>query len=79
MRAFVNDRIGGPDFARAFLELRREAMDRGERAHGALYEALNATFYAIDDYAIDPSLRSQEDLTDEQLRATTEAALGACE
>jgi hypothetical protein len=79
MRDFVNHRIGGPDFARAFLDLRRESMDRGERAHGVLCEALNATFYAIDDYAIDPTLRSEEDLTDEKLRAATEAALSACQ
>ncbi|MET8410507.1 colicin immunity domain-containing protein [Streptomyces sp. NPDC005195] len=79
MRQFVTGAIDGSLFARQWLEARRRSMDTGERVENALTTALDEVFYALEDYSIDPSLRDEDDLTDEELRERVADALARLE
>ncbi|KUN48174.1 hypothetical protein AQJ27_09055 [Streptomyces olivochromogenes] len=79
MRQLVTGAIDGPLFARQWLEARRRSMDAGERVGNALITALDEVFYALEDYSIDPSLRDEDDLTDEELRERVADALARLE
>ncbi|MFF1446648.1 colicin immunity domain-containing protein [Streptomyces sp. NPDC058274] len=68
MRQLAAGAVEGPSFARQWLDERRRAMNAGERLGDALTTALDEVFYALEDYSIDPSLRDEDDLTDEELR-----------
>jgi hypothetical protein len=75
MRSFANGQIPPADFARGWLAARRRSLDEGERTTSPLTEILDRMFYALDDYAIDPSLHEPGDLTDEQLADVARRAL----
>ncbi|MFG2479377.1 colicin immunity domain-containing protein [Streptomyces fagopyri] len=79
MRQLVSGAIDGSPFARQWLEARRRSMDTGERVGNALTTALDEVFYALEDYSIDPSLRDEDDLTDEELRERVADALARLE
>ncbi|MEV7204744.1 MULTISPECIES: colicin immunity domain-containing protein [unclassified Streptomyces] len=68
MRDLLSGAVDGPAFARRWLEERRCAMDAGERVGEDVAAALDDVFYSLEDYTIDPSLRDEGDLTDEELR-----------
>lgn len=75
MRQLAADAVDGPAFARQWLEERRRSMDAGERLGDGLTAALDEVFYALEDYSIDPALRDEDDLTDEELRERVGDAL----
>ncbi|MFF0449248.1 colicin immunity domain-containing protein [Streptomyces sp. NPDC004609] len=67
--------MSAPDFARSWLAARREALRRKERPREPLSSALDRVFSALEDYSIDPALRDETDLTDEELVASVRAVL----
>lgn len=75
MRDLLDDAVDGPTYARGWLAERRSAMDAGERVSDTIATALDSVFYALEDYTIDPSLRDEDDLTDEELRQHVADAL----
>jgi len=75
MRSFADGRTPPADFARRWLAARRRSLNEGERTRPPLTEILDRMFYALDDYAIDPSLHEPGDLTDEQLADVARRAL----
>ncbi|MFJ8195413.1 colicin immunity domain-containing protein [Streptomyces sp. NPDC096152] len=68
MRELSDGAVGGATFARRWLAGRRHAMGAGERPSDAITAALDEVFYGLEDYALDPTLQDEEDLTDEELR-----------
>ncbi|MGC4867815.1 hypothetical protein ACLQ3B_20565 [Micromonospora sp. DT53] len=75
MRDLVGGKIAGPDFARAWLAARRRALDAGERLRERFDRVLTDVFYSLDGYAIDPTLRDPDDVTDEELVTEVRMAL----
>jgi hypothetical protein len=75
MRQLVGARISAPDFANAWLAERRRVLARGERVRERFDRILTDVFYLLDDYVIDPTLRDQEDMTDEELVRRVQGAL----
>ncbi|GIF44484.1 self-protective colicin-like immunity protein [Actinoplanes xinjiangensis] len=75
MRRLVDGHLTGPDFARAWLAARRDLLHGGERVREPFERALSEVFYLLDDYPIDPALRSPGDTTDEQLHQGVRDAL----
>ncbi|MBL1065206.1 colicin immunity domain-containing protein [Streptomyces sp. 7-21] len=76
MEDFIHGRIEGAAFARQWLNNRSQAIDQREMLTFAILHFLDELFYAIDDsYTIDPSLRDEDDMTDEQLRDVVRACL----
>jgi hypothetical protein len=75
MRSFADGQTPPADFARRWLAARRRSLNDGERTRPPLAEILDRMFYALDDYAIDPSLHEPGDLTDEQLADVARRAL----
>ncbi|MEV6948380.1 colicin immunity domain-containing protein [Streptomyces sp. NPDC051172] len=69
--ARVGDRLPGENEG---VE-RRNAMDAGERVSDTIATALDTVFHALEDYTIDPGLRDEDDLTDEELRQHVADAL----
>lgn len=67
MQDLVTGKISGPDFARSWLSARRRSLDEGERTRERFDRILTDVFYLLDDYVIDPSLRDEDDMTDEEL------------
>ncbi|MEV8016794.1 colicin immunity domain-containing protein [Streptomyces sp. NPDC086554] len=68
MDAFAANDISGEDFATAWLDARRRALQLRERLREPFSRILDQVFYALDDYVIDPRLRDPDDMTNEQLR-----------
>ncbi|MBL1065207.1 colicin immunity domain-containing protein [Streptomyces sp. 7-21] len=76
MEDFIHGRIEGAAFARQWLDNRSQAIDEKEMLSFAILYFLSEVFYAIDDsYTIDPSLRDEDDMTDEQLREVVRTSL----
>jgi hypothetical protein len=75
VEALVGGRISAPDFAKAWLSARRRVLDRGERVRERFDRILTDTFYLLDDYVIDPTLRRSGDMTDRELVAKVRTAL----
>ncbi|QUQ64007.1 colicin immunity domain-containing protein [Kutzneria sp. CA-103260] len=75
MRSLADGRILPADFARRWLAARLRSLSDRERTRSPLTEMLNRMFYALDDYAIDPSVREPGDLTDEELTDVARTAL----
>ncbi|NUP39984.1 MAG: hypothetical protein HOY76_23980 [Streptomyces sp.] len=69
MESLVNNRVSGEEFARSWLSARRRALELHERLREPFSRILDQVFYALDDYVIDPGLRDEDDMTNEQLRA----------
>jgi hypothetical protein len=67
MNKLVAGEVSGPEFAAAWLAARRQAIAGGERCRDSFERNLNDVFYLLDDYVIDPALRSSDDITDAQL------------
>lgn len=67
MNKLTAGEVSGPEFARAWLAARRQALASGERCRESFERVLYEVFYLLDDYVIDPALRSADDITDEQL------------
>lgn len=67
MQDLATGKISAPDFARSWLSARRHSLDEGERTREPFDRILTDVFYLLDDYVIDPSLRDQNDMTDEEL------------
>jgi hypothetical protein len=75
MRAFAARTVSAEDFARGWLEERRRSLDVHERVHGALSNAVEVVFRTLEDFSIDPSLRDDDDVTPDQLRAVVHEVL----
>lgn len=75
MEELVREDITGPDFARAWYSARNSSLRAGERIREPFYRILNEVFYALEDYAIDPTLYEEGDTTDEELVACVRDAL----
>lgn len=75
MRTFSTRKVSAEDFARGWLDERRRSLDVHERIGDGLARAMENVFYALEDFAIDPSLRDEDDLTPEQLRAAVDDVL----
>lgn len=76
MEDFIHGRIDGSAFARQWLDNRSQAINEREMLSFAILYFLSEVFYAIDDsYTIDPSLRDEDDMTDEQLREVVRTSL----
>jgi hypothetical protein len=69
MRRLARGQIPAPDFARAWLDARRGALDAGERVGDRLDRILTDVFYLLDDFVIDSTLRDPADMSDEALTA----------
>ncbi|MFD3437529.1 colicin immunity domain-containing protein [Streptomyces sp. NPDC058685] len=68
MGDLASNTLDGPTFARQWLAARRDALNIGERLGAALTNALDEVFYTLEEYVIDPSLRDEDDMSDEDLR-----------
>ncbi|WP_371785160.1 hypothetical protein [Streptosporangium subroseum] len=77
MGALARGELPAAAFAPAWLAAHRRALTGGERVRDALERALLDVFYALEDYAADPSLREPGDLSDEELTSRVRASLGA--
>jgi hypothetical protein len=75
MRQLVDARIPAPEFAKAWLAARRRALDEGDRLRDEFDRILTEVFYQLDDYVIDPTLRAEGDLIDEELARRVRKAL----
>jgi hypothetical protein len=75
MRDLTAGRIEAPDFARSWLSARRRSMDNRERVRERFDRIITDVFYVLDDYVIDPDLREQGDMDDEELTAKVRVAL----
>lgn len=75
MRAFSARTVSAEDFARGWLDERRRSLDLHERVHGALSDAVETVFRALEDFSIDPSLGEDDELTPDRLRAVVREAL----
>ncbi|MFF7080366.1 hypothetical protein [Streptomyces lavendulae] len=67
--------VSPPEFAKAWLNCRRRALNDGERVAEALSRRLDQVFYALDDYPIDPAFREAGDVTDAELLSVVVTAL----
>ncbi|MEU9886861.1 colicin immunity domain-containing protein [Sphaerisporangium sp. NPDC051011] len=67
MRALVRGGVTAPAFQSAWLAARRRALEEAERAGGAVEQALEDAFWAVEDYVADPALRDPGDLDDDQM------------
>ncbi|MFC8532657.1 Imm7 family immunity protein [Streptomyces sp. NPDC057249] len=67
MRGLTTGSIGGADFARGWPAARRTSQNDGERLRDPLRTALDAVFSLLEDYSIDPDLKSPGDLSDREL------------
>lgn len=79
MRKLLNGDLTGPDFARTWLAARRQALDAEERVREPFQRILDAVFYLLDDYVIDPALRVPGDISDADLTEQVAVALGRLE
>ncbi|MEV6103479.1 BadF/BadG/BcrA/BcrD ATPase family protein [Streptomyces sp. NPDC051940] len=68
MRGLAAGSVSASDFALRWLAARRASLAAGERVRGALARALDSVFFALEDFPVDPSLRTAGDLTVEELR-----------
>ena len=75
MRVLVDGRESGPDFARGWLAARRASLAAGERLRAPLQRILDDVFYVLEEYVIDPDLRDDEDMSDDELSAQVRAAV----
>lgn len=75
MRRLVGACIPASEFAKAWLAARRRALDEGDRVREDFDRIFTEVFYQLDDYAIDPTLRGEGDLTDEELVRHVQDAL----
>lgn len=67
MQAFTTGSIGGAEFARGWLDARRESQNNGERLRDPLLTAFDQIFSLVEDYSIDPDLKDPDDLSDQEL------------
>ncbi|MGW1642674.1 hypothetical protein [Streptomyces lavendulae] len=67
--------VSPPEFAKAWLDCRRRALNEGDRVAEALSRRLDQVFYALDDYPIDPAFREAGDVTDAELLSVVVNAL----
>jgi hypothetical protein len=75
MEKLVAGEVSGPEFARAWLAARRQALDNAERVREPFERILYEVFYLLDDYVIDPDLRGPHDISDKSLTQRVVAAL----
>ncbi len=71
LESFVEGRMSGPDFERAFLDAWRHDRDNGIR----VARAVDTLFYEVDAYCADPALRGPNDIDEAALLAATREAL----
>jgi hypothetical protein len=69
MESLRSGAISATDFAQAWLSARRLALTQHERLREPLERLLDRVFYALEDYSIDPEMREEGDISDEDLRA----------
>lgn len=67
MRDLVDGKVDAPSFAKEWFAARTRALDSGEKVREQFDCILLDLFYVLEDYVIDPELRRNGDLTDEQL------------
>ncbi len=79
MLTFARREEAGPDFARGWLAGRRAALDAGERVRAPLQRILDDVFDVLEDYVIDPNLRDDDDMSDDELSTYVRAALDRME
>ncbi len=75
MRRYVAGDISGPEFRRAWLQARTNALIAGERVAGRFERILHDVFYALDEYVPDPEIRCPRDLDDHLLWGIVNDAL----
>lgn len=75
MQDLTAGKISAPEFARSWLSARRRSLNEGERTRERFDRILTDVFYLLDDYVIDPSLRDQDDMTDEELSTKVRESL----
>ena len=75
MEEFAAGGEDGPTFARGWLAGRRRALADGERLRATFERVLDEVFYSLDEYAIDPALRDESDVSDEALLTCVREAL----
>ncbi|HEX4816259.1 MAG TPA: hypothetical protein VFV66_26250 [Nonomuraea sp.] len=68
MESLVHGRMATRQFVIEWLSARRRALEDGERLQARFDDLMNGVFYAIDDYALDPELCDEGDISDEELR-----------
>ncbi|URM90809.1 colicin immunity domain-containing protein [Streptomyces sp. MRC013] len=69
MEALCEGSATPESFARGWLAARRRALGRRERLKEPLGRLLDRVFYALEDYSIDPALREEGDVSDDELIA----------
>lgn len=69
---FVEGKMTGPEFERAFILAHRHAAEHGE----TIPYAMDLLFYEVDAYCADPALRGPEDIDEVELRAAAIRLLG---
>ncbi|MGW7537282.1 colicin immunity domain-containing protein [Amycolatopsis sp. NPDC054798] len=75
MESFARGELSGPEFARIWYAAWQLSRERRERLRDPFERILSGLFLALEDYPIDPALREQGDLTDDELVAEVRAAL----
>lgn len=75
MRKLVDGQLSAPEFAKAWLGARRKALEGGERVREPFGRVLLDVFYLLEDYAIDPTLREEGDMSDAELAERVREAL----
>lgn len=75
MRSYADGAEDGPEFARNWLSGRRAALAAGERVRAPFQRVLDDVFYTLEEYVIDPDLRDEDDMTDDELLRHVRAAV----
>jgi len=75
MLTFASGDEAGPEFARGWLAGRRAALGAGERVRAPFQRILDDVFYVLEDYVIDPELRDDDDMSDDDLLTHVRAAV----
>lgn len=71
-RRFVNSEISAVQFEELYLDLFRQENRYMPKVYAT---PINEIFYSVEDYVVDPALRDEGDLDDDQLKQRVSASL----